>query len=480
VDLKHIIGALLLPFAVPVCTAVMLYWRRARDIGFFVIVFGAMFFLNLNINFMDRPWYRGTTRGFEFSVPDVLALSLLLVMWLRPRKGEPRLFWPPGLAAMLVYFGYCVISVLSHDPMLWGMYELLKILRGIVIFAAAANYVRNEKQLRVFLWAYISAVIVQGLIAVKMRYLGHVHRVFGTLEHPNSLSLFMCMAVPILYAATMSKLPKWPRRLALLGIALAMISVILTISRTGIVTLGLVLLGIVAACFSFKLNLRNIFITAGVILAMIFGVAYSWSTVMERFNSATLAEEEEKGRGEYIRLAKLIAADRFFGVGLGNWSYWVSNKYGPIDGSPFIPYINTSEIPNQENPKGLETAQAPPAHNLGALTIGELGWPGLTLFGVAWLRWFHMGVVFLWKRKSDPMLRIGAGLFFAVCAAFFQSLTEWEFRQAQIFVTIHVLAGVLAALYWRKKNPSAIPAAKESQKPSRRAEDSGHFQPQHV
>lgn len=447
--------ASLVIFALPVSTAVMMYSRKARDAAFFIMVFGTIIVVDIDVNFMDRPWYRGTTRGFEISIIDILSIAMLTVLALRPKKGEPRLIWPASLWPMLIYFGYCILSVLFNDPKLWGAYELLKIARAILVTVAAANYIRSEKQLRVFVWAFVCAVVYEGFIAVKMRYVGHVHRVFGTMEHPNSLSLYMCMAVPVLYAVAMSKLPKWPRYFALVGVILAMVAVILTISRTGIVTLGLVLMGIVAACFSFKLNLKNILITGGVILALVGGVAYSWKSVTARFEGASLEDEKEKGRGEYIRLAKLIVDDRFLGVGLGNWSWWVSNKYGPIDNSPFIPYINTSEKPPQENPKGLETAQAPPAHNLGALTVGELGWPGLVLFTLIWLRWFHIGIGFLWKRKSDPMFRVGAGLFFAVCAAFFQSLTEWEYRQGQILFTVHILVGVLAALYWHKNNPKA-------------------------
>jgi hypothetical protein len=225
-----------------------------------------------------------------------------------------------------------------------------------------------------------------------------------------------------------------------------------------VVTLGLVLLGVVIACFSFRFTPRNVLITVGVVGALVFGVAYSWDTMMQRFAGATIEEEAERGRGEYFRLAKLIVADRFFGVGLGNWSYWVSNEYGPRDGSPYKPYVGTSEPPDMVNPKGLETAQAPPAHNLGALTVGELGWPGLVLFAVVWLRWFQMGLGFVWRRKADPLFRIGTGLFFSVCAAFFQSLTEWEYRQTPILFMFHILLGVLAALHWRRRNPLPEPA----------------------
>lgn len=459
-QLKDLVALVLILFALPVCTAVLIYWRRARDFAFFALVFGAMITDRLDVNFVSREWYRGTTRGFEISFLDILSVSLLAAMWLRPRKGETRLFWPASLGPLLVYLGYCALSVLFSDPKLFGMFELLKILRGIVLFVTVANFVRGEKQLRLFLWSFLLAVIYQGFIAVRMRYYYGVHRVYGTLEHPNSLSLYMCMAVPVLYAAAMARLPKWQRRWALAAVLLAMVSVILTISRTGVATLGLVLLGVVVACFSFKLTLRNLLITGGVMCALVFGVAYSWNTISQRFAGASLEEETERGRGEYLRLAKMIVADRFFGVGLGNWSYWVSNEYGPRDGSPFKPYVGTSEPPDMTNPPGLETAQAPPAHNLAALTAGELGWPGLLLFAVVWMRWFQMGLGFLWRRKSDPMVRLGVGLFFAVCAAFFQSLTEWEYRQTPIMFMFHILLGVLAALHWRKKHPlpEAAPA----------------------
>ena len=476
---KELINLALVVLSLPTFTALLMYSRKARDVAFFVMVFGTMIVVDIDANFMDRIWYRGTTRGFEISLIDILSIALLVVMLVRPKKGEPRLFWPASLAPMLIYFGYCILSVMFSDPKLWGMYELAKIARAILVTVAAANYIRGEKQLRVFIWAVICAVIYQGLYALNMRYRIGIHRVYGTLEHPNSLSLYMCMALPVLYAVAMSKLPKWPRWLALIGVVLAMAGVILTISRTGVVTLGLVLIGIVAACFTLKLNLRNIVITGGVAVALVFGVAYSWKTLMSRFEGASYADEKEKGRGEYIRLAKLIVAEEFFGVGLGNWSFWVSNKYGPMDGSPFVPYIDTIEMPPQENPRGLETAQAPPAHNLGALTVGELGWPGLIIFTAIWLRWFQMGFLFVWKRRSEPMMRIGAGLFFAVCAAFFQSLTEWEYRQGQILFTIHIYVGVLAGLYWRYQHPEKKREQTEPER-TRGTEHSPEFQPQPI
>ena len=65
-----------------------------------------------------------------------------------------------------------------------------------------------------------------------------------------------------------------------------------------------------------------------------------------------------------------------------NWSYWVSNKIGPQHGYKFVPYKGTDREPRTIIPSdsNVDEAQAAPAHNLGALTVGELGIPGLIYF----------------------------------------------------------------------------------------------------
>jgi hypothetical protein len=95
--------------------------------------------------------------------------------------------------------------------------------------------------------------------------------------------------------------------------------------------------------------------------------------------------------------------------------------------------------------------QAAPAHSLGALTLGELGIPGLVLLALLWLRWFQMGASFLWKRTPEPMRRLAVGIFFSLCGLFLQSLTEWVFRHSPIYYVNHILLGALAALYYEKR-----------------------------
>ncbi len=95
---------------------------------------------------------------------------------------------------------------------------------------------------------------------------------------------------------------------------------------------------------------------------------------------------------------------------------------------------------------------AAPAHSLAALTIGELGIPGIILLTIVWLRWFQVGATFLWNRlNADPMHRLGIGCLFATWGIFIHSLTEWTYRQTSLMFAYHILAGTMAALYFHRR-----------------------------
>jgi len=193
----------------------------------------------------------------------------------------------------------------------------------------------------------------------------------------------------------------------------------------------------------------------------------SWSSLKERYSEATLSEEygedTTEGRGYYLRLSKLIVQDHFFGVGLNNWSYWVSKKYGPQLGVLYEDYDDTPVNPDKEELNSYR--HAAPAHNLAALVFGELGVPGLFLFGCLWIRWFFMPIPFLFKRNSDPLNLIAIGLLFSFAGVALQSLTEWVFRQTSIFLIFHILVGAVASLIHIEAMKKRAASSKEEASP---------------
>ncbi len=431
--------------------------QRLRDVTFFLMVTLAVVTEYINVNFVSRDWYRGTTCGFEVSFVDTLSISLLASAIIRPREGEKRFYWPKSLGWMIAYFLFAAFCVALADPKLFGLFELSKMIRGLIMFLAVAMYLRSERELRIFIFALGAAVCYECVIALQQRYMYGVYRVYGTVDDSNSLSMYLCTTAPVFVAVLTSRLPKYLKALGAAAIALAFVGVILTISRAGLIAMMLMLFLAAVATISYRITLKKAFVTFVVVIGMAAALGKAWKTVGARFAGDSLKKEyaakHEQNRGYYIRIAAAIAEDSWFGVGPNNWSYWVSNKYGPKLGFLFVPYRDTEHKPSQIVPAGrnIDDAQAAPAHSLAALTAGEMGYGGLVLLALLWLRWLSMGASFLWPRTAAPMSRIGVGIFFGMCGTFFQSLTEWVFHQTPIFYTFNILLGVLASLIYVRK-----------------------------
>lgn len=454
-DASHLIALALLLLAIPAGIVLAAFSQRARDVAFFLMVAGTVITDRLDVNFFSHYWYRGTTRGLEFSFVDLLAISVLAGAFLTPRAGNTRCYWPASLGLMLVFFLYAIASVMFSEPKVYGVFELSKMLRGFCFFLAAALYVRSPREVGILVLALCCAVCFEGVLGLKQRGLGGIDRVPGTLDHENSLSMYLCLVAPLFVAAATSALPKAMRVFSLVALGAAAVCSVLTISRAGVPIFALVTLGATAFCVSWRVTPKKV-LTAGLVVLCIAGLSLkTWDSLKGRYAEASFQDEylddQQEGRGYYLRLAKVIVGDKFFGVGLNNWSFWVSKKYGALVGRPYDNYDDLhSSKPDRDTMDNL--VWAAPAHNLAALTVGELGVPGLVLFTLLWGRWFLMGVRFLFTSTPEVMQRLGTGLFFGLCGIFLHSLTEWTFRQSHIFLTFNVLVGTLASLCYARRH----------------------------
>lgn len=453
-DTNHFIALFLIVVTTCVGMVLSTVSFRLRDLAFLAMVVGAIYTTRYDVNFLSLQWYRGTTRGVEVTPVDILGMSLLAGCILNPRyKDLPRIFFPAGLVFLVIYASYCAFSFATSEPKIFGFFEFTKVLRGIMFFVATALYVRSRHELTLLIAGLATAVCVNGGMALKQRYLEGMHRVEGMVDDPNSLSMFTCMVAPIFIAAAMSNIPRWLKPLCWFACAVAGLTVLLTISRAGVPIFGLVMVGATLFTISWKITLKKVVVCSLIAVLSVGAVYKAWDMLMTRYGQATLEEEYMKknneGRGVYFRWAGAILNDHFYGVGFNNWSYWVSAIYGPRAGFPYKNYEDNSITDKQY--EDASAYFAAPAHNLMALTAGELGVPGVIIFGLVWLRWFGMGAMFLFRRALDPMMRIGIGLFFCTAGVFMQSVTEWTFRQTPIFITFHILVGTLAALHYHRK-----------------------------
>ena len=123
-DLKSLFGLTVLPGSIVAGIIAASLSKKVRDLFFLALVATCPLIERLDVNFVSREWYRGTSRGFEVSILDVLAISVLAGSILAPRQGQSRMYWPASFGLMLLFFLYAGFNVAYADPRLFGLFEL--------------------------------------------------------------------------------------------------------------------------------------------------------------------------------------------------------------------------------------------------------------------------------------------------------------------------------------------------------------------
>ncbi len=459
-ETKHIVALMLMLVLALGSFAALTIWPRLRPWALFATVFGSIISNWMDFNLFGQYWYRGTTRGVEISWVDVLAFGLLAAELVSPRHPRHRWLWPAGLGFFVLYLLYCCVSVATATPKHYGVWELANVFRAAMIIVTAAMLVRTRHELSIFIWALVAAVFVEAVYGLKQRFLSGIYRVPGTFDHENTLSTYLCTVAPLLVAAALSNWSKWLRLACGVAVGVALVLELLTISRAGIPIFVFCVGGTAFFCVTWRITRQKIF--AGLAIVVVGGALFAttWEQIASRYESASFAEEyldeEKEGRGVYFRWANAMMDDEPFGVGLNNWSYYVSKTYGGRLGFRYEDYDDVQDNPEKADLPAINYAA--PAHSLVALTMGELGIPGLILMAAFWLRWFQLGATFLWNRlNADPMHRLGIGCLFGLAGVFLSNATEWTYRQSGIIFTCHLVAGVLASLIYVKKHEAAAP-----------------------
>lgn len=460
---KELIALLLFSGFGMVVTIGSLLSTRFRDLSFFGLVLGCAFSERMDVNFFSHAWYRGTTRGIEVSPIDMLALGVLVsCVLLRRSDGLPRIYWPKTLGLLVLYFGYCVFSVHISDPQVFGVLELSKILRGILVFLCGAFYLRTARELVIFSVALACVAFAETAFALRQKVLMGMERPDGTVGHSNSLSMYMVLIGPMLVAAATNAKSILPRLFFTAAAICAGFSVILTLSRTGVAVCGLVMFAAIVFCCDWTFTWKKLGVVLAAMVAAVVMFALMWPKLQARFAYSSFSEEyiatDGENRGIYIRWALMMGEDHTFGVGLNNWSYWVSKDYGHRVGAfKYNEYILGQTEDDERSDRGT---YAPPAHNLLALTLGELGYPGLVVFALIWLRWLLLGVRYFFRR-SDPFRNWGLGLALGVGGIFLHSVTEWNYRQTALLFSTHLFVGALISLQWLRKHRARLARASQ-------------------
>lgn len=459
-EAKHIIFFVGSAFCVPAGIVAGVFSRWIHRLLFAALIFGTtqpdvLFGLPTDINFMSRDWYRGTTRGIEISYLDLIAVVLLFSSAYRNRREGRPIVWAPSLLPLLCFFTWCLLTLLLFStPKIFGVFELTKILRGILLFLAVFFTIQKAEDVRFLLVVIAVAINYELFLSLYQRYMAGQHRVSGSFSHPNILSLYALLCLPLFVAVSFAdNASRLLRGLCVISFLAAAVCVVLSVSRTGYV--GLLFLAPVSflACSRLRITPVRLGFAGLGMLAVFLIAAKAGDTLMERLESFSIEHEyfsETGDRGRYFRVAgPAIRENPLMGIGLNNWSYWISNRYAHEAGVqttgtfPVVPYPDTESPP-------VVHGQFAPAHNLYLLTLTELGLPGLVLLLVLLMRWGAISGYSFISGGNDVVTNVQAGVFLGLLALLMQSWTEWEFRATNMYFLCHILSGVAAAIYARQ------------------------------
>ena len=242
----------------------------------------------VDINFMSHEWYRGSTRGFEFSTSDLLLIVLLgsvLVRHFVNNQSEIRIQWlPAGSIPFLMFIGIAALSLSKADQPLYGLFELSKLVKGYLIFWAICNLTQASDFRRVAFGVFCLMAITEIAYGAFQHFSGR-YRIPGTLGHANSYAMYLNMLLPILLAAAIRA--DWKKAFLLFGvIGGGVAAVILTFSRGGWLALGLAFVVVLLLSMRQEFSVRTLVVIGLAVVLSLGVIAKGLPLMLQRVEGA--------------------------------------------------------------------------------------------------------------------------------------------------------------------------------------------------
>ena len=385
-------------------------------------------------------WYRGHTKGFEFSLIEVVALALLICAARRHTPGTRRT--PPGL---WLYLGYCLLGLLSIVPALNKVFVLMafwKFTQTAVVFAAAYHGLRDKEDLRWLCRAGAAMLILEVLVALKLRFVDGRWQVHGWFEHQNAMAMWAYVgALPLLAVALAPETGRRDTGLYLTGFMAAGLLILLSVSRAALAAfaLGAALVTGLAVLRGFTPKLVGI-TAAGAVAALLAGML-ALNSLRARVDEVKSRNEEVDFRAILIVQSKAMLHDSWVGIG------W--NNYGVANSRPLGKY--SAIIEDWDRSRGFtiydENYYANAlTESLYWLLLGETGYPGFIgylLFLAATWWWALRCTVRFWRSLSGWF---AGALLVALTLLYVHGTVERVLTQTKNLSEWLIFAGCLARL----------------------------------
>jgi hypothetical protein len=359
-------------------------------------------------------------------VPYVLFVTWAVVAWLFQDHQQsltiPSDFWRALGGDALFY------QMHTHfDVHLYPLFELSLIFRGLLVYWVSAHILRDPKARTALLYSMVACVFYLTTTSILGRYVYGQVRVTGFFSHTNVLNSFLSIVGAAIAPFVFERQKPAASFLCATAIVCCMLVILLTVSRSSLAAYVLAL-GIVALFGLGRFgSTRNVLLVAVAAMFSILMLLKAADTLLERFANETYTASMDERR-TYIAAAQLMAKDYFMGVGLGNFSALSWVKYGAMAGS---------------HPGAL-------VHNIWYLNMAELGYIGVGLFAMIWIRFYQFSIqtFFSGRLRRNPNLYAWMlAILAAMLPLHMQNFFHHASRFVSIYILTHILMGLAAAIY---------------------------------
>ena len=244
-------------------------------------------------------------------------------------RGVPIFEWSRELGLIT---GIAVVAVVTLPFSLWpggSMAVVADYMKTMILFLLLSHIVTTTDRLRRMAWMLTWMAVGLGMFAFYNFMTGafvdqgaNQDRLMGNegalTKNPNDLALMVNMLLPLTVGLFLASKEAWQRVLLFAAIGIEAVTVVLTYSRGGAVTLATIVLA-----YLWKLRHRGerSIIYAGLLAAML-ALPLLPSSYFDRMSTITNVEADRTGSAQeriadMIVAAKTIAANPIIGAGMG-------------------------------------------------------------------------------------------------------------------------------------------------------------------
>ena len=364
-----ILGYLVLP---PILGYLLAQKRQYQTVAFGFLVYILVLRPSLiTFNLEPVEWYRGHTKGFEFTLMEMISLALIYSTAMA--QTLKLKFFPPGSGVYLFSVALACLSYFStYNPLFTSM-AVFKFSKVVLVFIAAYNYLQEENDIKVYLKVISVALVIHMFVGINDRYLQGIYRARGWFEHENSMAQWTYFCGLPLLGAALARQTAWRESLLYFaGYGAAGIMVVLSLSRAALAIYILGTVVIAGALLLCRVTCKRLILVGLLTLGSTVVLSVSYDSIRERFATASDSDQENDLRWILNEMSREMLKDHPTGVG------W--NNFGVVNSRPIYRYSQMLEA-WESNRFGFQLPvkqfyKNPLTESLYWCMLAEVGYPG--------------------------------------------------------------------------------------------------------